>query len=59
MNKTWTITFDGDNVAWITFDLFGEKVNKFNSAAMSDLEAVLDEEEGLGSIVVAPRQAAQ
>jgi len=49
MNRAWTITVDGDNIAWLTFDLFGEKVNKFNAAALSDLESVLDEDLG-GSV---------
>ncbi len=49
MNRTWTITVDGDNIAWLTFDLFGEKVNKFTAAALRDLETVLDEELG-GSV---------
>ena len=49
MNRAWTITVDGDNIAWLTFDLFGEKVNKFTAAALGELESVLDEELG-GSV---------
>lgn len=32
-----------DDVAWITFDLVGEKVNKLSRAVMERLDAILDE----------------
>ncbi|MHC4219886.1 MAG: enoyl-CoA hydratase-related protein, partial [Planctomycetota bacterium] len=44
MNNTWTIDIDGDNIAWLTFDLPDEKVNKLSASAMSELQTMLDEQ---------------
>jgi 3-hydroxyacyl-CoA dehydrogenase/enoyl-CoA hydratase/3-hydroxybutyryl-CoA epimerase len=44
MNNAWTLDVDGDNIAWLTFDLADEKVNKLTASAMSELESVLDEQ---------------
>ncbi len=41
MESTWTIEIDGYSIAWLRFDLPGEKVNKFTSAAMHQLDEVL------------------
>ncbi|MCH7798140.1 MAG: enoyl-CoA hydratase/isomerase family protein [Planctomycetes bacterium] len=45
-NSAWTITLDSDNIAWLTFDLFGEKVNKLTATALAELESILDEQVG-------------
>ncbi len=44
MTNSWTLTVDDGNVAWLTFDLAGEKVNKFTAAAMSELREILAKE---------------
>lgn len=43
MDTAWTIRVDQDWVAWLTFDLAGEKVNKFTSAVMAQLDRCLDQ----------------
>ncbi|MHC4614516.1 MAG: enoyl-CoA hydratase-related protein [Planctomycetota bacterium] len=44
MSNAWTLDIDGDNIAWLTFDLPGEKVNKLSASAMTELQTVLDEQ---------------
>ena len=43
MSNAWTVEVDGDWIAWFTFDLPDEKVNKFTSQAMADLGAMLQD----------------
>ena len=33
--SAWTITVDSDNIAWLTFDLFAEKVNKLTATDLT------------------------
>ena len=40
MSSTWTMTTDRDGIAWLTFDLDGEKVNKFTAAALEELKGL-------------------
>jgi 3-hydroxyacyl-CoA dehydrogenase/enoyl-CoA hydratase/3-hydroxybutyryl-CoA epimerase len=42
MNTAWTYTVDDEHIAWLTFDLPGERVNKFTTSAMRDLATVLE-----------------
>ncbi|MHC4767838.1 MAG: 3-hydroxyacyl-CoA dehydrogenase NAD-binding domain-containing protein [Planctomycetota bacterium] len=44
MSNAWKLEIDGDNIAWLTFDLPGEKVNKLSASAMTELQTVLDEQ---------------
>ncbi|MHC5008255.1 MAG: fatty acid oxidation complex subunit alpha FadJ, partial [Planctomycetota bacterium] len=44
MSNAWKFEIDGDNIAWLTFDLPGEKVNKLSASAMTELQTVLDEQ---------------
>jgi 3-hydroxyacyl-CoA dehydrogenase/enoyl-CoA hydratase/3-hydroxybutyryl-CoA epimerase len=44
MSNAWTLDIDGDNIAWLTFDLPGEKVNKLSAPAMEELDALLGEQ---------------
>jgi 3-hydroxyacyl-CoA dehydrogenase/enoyl-CoA hydratase/3-hydroxybutyryl-CoA epimerase len=44
MNNAWTLDIDGDNIAWLTFDLPGEKVNKLSASAMTELQTLLGEQ---------------
>ncbi len=41
MSSTWTMTTDRDGIAWLTFDLDGEKVNKFTATALEELDSIL------------------
>lgn len=41
-NKAFELSFDKHNVAILTFDLPGEKVNKFSMAVLEQLESILD-----------------
>ena len=43
MESAWTLNIDKDWIAWLRFDLDGEKVNKFTSAVMTELDSRLDE----------------
>lgn len=42
-NMAFNYTIDSRGVAYLTFDLAGEKVNKFSAGVMQELESVLDE----------------
>jgi 3-hydroxyacyl-CoA dehydrogenase/enoyl-CoA hydratase/3-hydroxybutyryl-CoA epimerase len=42
MPGAWTLEIDGDRVAWLTFDLPGEKVNKLNASSMAELAECLE-----------------
>ena len=56
MNKAWTLNVDPDGIAWLTFDLPGEKVNKLTAAALRELDAMLDEfppVDGIRALVLA------
>ena len=44
MSNAWKLEIDGDNIAWLTFDVPGEKVNKLSASAMTELQTVLDEQ---------------
>jgi len=44
MSTAWTFTTDRDGIAWLTFDLNGEKVNKFTAAALEELDSILSAE---------------
>ncbi|MCZ6836249.1 MAG: 3-hydroxyacyl-CoA dehydrogenase NAD-binding domain-containing protein [Planctomycetota bacterium] len=39
----WTLDIDSAWIAWLTFDLKGEKVNVFNEHALAELEMMLDQ----------------
>ena len=55
METTWTIKIDDLGVAWLRFDLTGEKVNKFTTNAMMQLDEVLDQvaaDTGLTALVI-------
>ena len=43
MESTWTIEIDKRGIAWLRFDLAGEKVNKFTSASMRQLGEIIDQ----------------
>ncbi len=43
MGNAWTLEVDGDRIAWLTFDLPGEKVNKLGDGAMRELAGLLEE----------------
>ena len=43
MSIAWTIDIDDDGIAWLRFDLPDEKVNKFTSVVMEQLDKALDE----------------
>jgi 3-hydroxyacyl-CoA dehydrogenase/enoyl-CoA hydratase/3-hydroxybutyryl-CoA epimerase len=42
MSHAWTLNVDRESIAWLTFDLPGEKVNKFTEPALRELEGMLD-----------------
>jgi len=42
MSLAWTLDVDQDRIAWLRFDLADEKVNKFTSAVMAELDTTLD-----------------
>ena len=42
MGNAWTTHIDDGWIAWLRFDLEGEKVNKFTSTAMAQFDAELD-----------------
>lgn len=50
MNECWTLNVDDGNVAWLTFDLPGEKVNKLTAEALSQLKTVIGDEAGREAI---------
>ena len=41
--NAWTIEIDHEWIAWLTFDLPGETVNKFTREALDELDRALDE----------------
>lgn len=41
-SNPWTLDIDRAWIAWLTFDLPGEKVNVFNEHALAELEVLLD-----------------
>ncbi len=43
MNQAWTLTIDKQWIAWLTFDMPGEKVNTFSERTLNELDALLDE----------------
>jgi 3-hydroxyacyl-CoA dehydrogenase/enoyl-CoA hydratase/3-hydroxybutyryl-CoA epimerase len=43
MSRAWTIEIDPQRIAWLTFDLPGEKVNKLTAAALRELAEMLEE----------------
>ena len=43
MNQAWTLTIDKQWIAWLTFDMPGEKVNTFSERTLHELDALLDE----------------
>ena len=43
MDSAWTLNVDKDWIAWLRFDLAGEKVNKFTSSVMTELDGRLAE----------------
>ena len=56
MSTAWTLNVDPDGIAWLTFDLPGEKVNKLTAAALHELDAMLDEfppVDGILALVIA------
>jgi len=42
MSNAWTTHIDEQWIAWLRFDLQGEKVNKFTAQVMTQLDAALD-----------------
>ncbi|MHC4413820.1 MAG: 3-hydroxyacyl-CoA dehydrogenase NAD-binding domain-containing protein [Planctomycetota bacterium] len=42
MSKAWTLDVDREGIAWLTFDLPGEKVNKLTASALTELDGVLE-----------------
>ncbi|MHC5003842.1 MAG: 3-hydroxyacyl-CoA dehydrogenase NAD-binding domain-containing protein, partial [Planctomycetota bacterium] len=43
MKKIWSLDVDDQRVAWLTFDVPGQKVNTFSAAAIGELDRQLDE----------------
>ena len=55
MQSTWTIEIDKNGIAWLAFDLDGEKVNKFTSCVMRQLDEVLEQlagEKNVAALVI-------
>ncbi len=50
MNTAWTVQIDEDGIAWVTFDLSGQKVNKFTAVVMAELDQLVDRLENDRSI---------
>ncbi|MCB1112372.1 MAG: enoyl-CoA hydratase/isomerase family protein [Chlamydiia bacterium] len=43
MKPAFTLNIDGDKIAWLTFDLPGEKINKLSPPVLDELEQILDD----------------
>lgn len=55
MAGAWKLEIGDDRIAWLTFDLPGEKVNKLNAQSMSDLAETLEglrKHKGLRALVI-------
>ncbi len=55
MAAAWKLEIGDDRIAWLTFDLPGEKVNKLNAESMSELAGTLEglrKHQGLRALVI-------
>ena len=43
MKQAWTLKIDDQWIAWLTFDMPGEKVNTFTQETLAELDTLLDE----------------
>ena len=50
MTNDWTFNIDEENVGRLTFDLQGEKVNKFTAESLTQLEEIIDQQLGREAI---------